>query len=62
MKYIVEIFKVNNKYVAKCTELNIEVLGDTEVDVKQNFVQELILYSKKNNTFIDFVWEYNIDK
>lgn len=56
MKYIVNILKKNNKFIAECKELNITAVGNNIVDVKCNFVQSLVLYSKDHNTFIDFTW------
>lgn len=61
MQYIVDIFYLNNKYIAKCDDLKITAYGDNLVDVKRNFVQALIVYSKDHNTFIDFSWNI-IDK
>jgi predicted RNase H-like HicB family nuclease len=61
MKYIVDIFYKDNKYIAKCTELNITAVGKTITEVKIHFVQALLLYSKDNNCFIDFSWNI-IDK
>lgn len=61
MKYIVNIFKKDNQYIAECKELNITAVGKDIVEVKINFVQTLITYSKEHNTFIDFTWN-SIDK
>ena len=61
MKYTVNIFKENNQYVAECKGLNITAVGKDIDDVKRNFVQTLVIYSKKHNTFIDFAWNA-IDK
>lgn len=61
MKYIVNIFKKDNQYIAECKELNITAIGKDIVEVKINFVQTLITYSKEHNTFIDFTWN-PIDK
>lgn len=56
MKHVVNIFKTNNGYTAECNELNVTALGKDIVEVKRNFVQALVVYSKDNNTFIDFIW------
>lgn len=56
MKHVVNIFKTTNRYTAECNELKITALGKDIVEVKRNFVQALVVYSKDNNTFIDFIW------
>lgn len=57
MKHIVTINKSNDMYIAKCEDINITAVGETLTAVKRNFVQALVIYSKDNNTFIDFDWD-----
>lgn len=61
MKYVVNIFKKDNQYIAECKDLGITAIGKDIIDVKINFVQTLVIYSKEHNTFIDFIWN-TIDK
>lgn len=57
MKHVVSIYKIKNGYIAKCNDLNITSVGMNLTEVKINFVQALVIYSKDHNTFIDFTWE-----
>ena len=57
MKHVVAIYKIKNGYIAKCNDLNITSVGMNLTEVKINFVQALVIYSKDHNTFIDFDWE-----
>lgn len=61
MKYTVNVFEKNGIYIAKCKDLNLQATGKSLTEVKQKFVIQLTEYIKDKHTFIDFVWELNID-